>query len=77
MSGVDFLVPDLNVTNLNTDVSGLFFQNAVLPTLADMSHDIVVEVAKSAINKVFLFYSDDTNGVSLESTIYQISPALT
>jgi|TARA_Y100000389_G_C17345404_1_gene455575 hypothetical protein len=67
MSGVDFLVPDLNVTNLATDVSGLFFQDAVAPTLADMSHNIDVEVAKSSINKVFLFYSDDTNGVSLES----------
>jgi hypothetical protein len=67
MSGVDFLVPVLNVTNLNTDVSGLFFQNAVLPTLTDMSHNIDVEVAKSSINKVFLFYSDDTNGGSLDS----------
>ena len=67
MSGVDFLVPELNVTNLNTDVSGLFFQNAVLPTLTDMSHNIDVEVAKSSINKVFLFYSDDTNGGSLDS----------
>lgn len=65
--GVDFLVPDFNVTNITTDVSGLFFQDAVAPTLADMSHNIDVEVAKSAINKVFLFYSDDTNGVSLES----------
>ena len=67
MSGVDFLVPELNVTNLNTDVSGLFFQNAVLPTLTDMSHNIDVEVAKSSINKVFLFYSNDTNGSPLES----------
>tara|TARA_Y100000816_G_scaffold8194_1_gene5250 strand:- start:1127 stop:2044 length:918 start_codon:yes stop_codon:yes gene_type:complete len=67
MSGVDFLVPELNVTNLNTEVSGNFFQDAVLPTLTDMSHNIDVEVAKSSINKVFLFYSDDTNAGSLDS----------
>jgi hypothetical protein len=58
MSGVDFLVPELNVTDINTDISALFFQDAVTPTLDDMSFNIDVEIAKSSINKIFLFNSD-------------------
>ena len=61
-ANVEFVVPELSVTDLPTDVSGLFFHEAVKPTLTDMSHNIEVEVEKDRMNQIFLFFSDDTSG---------------
>lgn len=52
---VDFILPDLTVSSILTEISGQFFQGAVAPTLGDISHSIIVNVAKSQVNKLFLF----------------------
>lgn len=59
---VNFILPDLTVTGLLTEVSGQFFQGAVAPTLEDMSYQLVLNADVSYLNQIFLFYSDNTTG---------------
>lgn len=69
----DYILPALNVDDLLTEVSGQFFQNAVLPTLTDVSHNISVDIDKAVMNQIFLFYSDDTSGNSLDDDLSDLS----
>lgn len=59
---VNFILPDLTVTGLLTDISGQFFEGAVTPTLEDMSYQLVLNADVSYLNQLFLFYSDNTTG---------------
>jgi hypothetical protein len=67
MSGTDFIASELNVDNINTDVSGQFVHGDLQQPLDDASNNLTLYVSKSKMNQIFLFYSDDTNGGSLES----------
>ena len=67
MPGTDFIAPELNVDNINTDVSGQFVHGDLQQPLDDVSNNLTLYVSKSKMNQIFLFYSDDTNGGSLES----------
>ena len=58
----DFSLSSLNVY-INTDVSGLFFQDRIVDINQDVSYHINIQADISALNKIFLFYSDDTSGV--------------
>ena len=67
MPRTDFIAPELNVDNINTDVSGQFVHGDLQQPLDDASNNLTLYVSKSKMNQIFLFYSDDTNGGSLES----------
>lgn len=67
MPRTDFIAPELNVDNINTDVSGQFVHGDLQQPLDDVSNNLTLYVSKSKMNQIFLFYSDDTNGGSLES----------
>ena len=58
---VEFILPDLTISSILTGVSGQFFEGAVPPTLTgDISHQILVNAPKDQLNKIFLFFTDNT-----------------
>jgi hypothetical protein len=73
MSGTDFIAPELNVNNINTDVSGEFVHGNVQTTLDDASNNLTLYVSKSKMNQIFLFYSDNTTGNDSASDLSDFS----
>lgn len=54
----DFTLSSLNIY-INTDVSGIFFQDSSVHVNQYVSYNINIQSYISTLNKLFLFYSDN------------------
>ena len=68
----DFSLSALNVY-INTEISGLFFQEAITPQLQDTSYQINVRVSTNSVNQLFLFHTSNTLGDTIESDLTDLS----
>ena len=68
----DFSLSALNVY-INTEISGLFFQEAITPQLEDTSYQINVRVSTNSVNQLFLFHTSNTLGNTIESDLTDLS----
>lgn len=57
-----FSLSALNIY-INTDVSGLFFQDRIIDVNQDVSYHINIQADILTLNKLFLFYSDNTTDI--------------
>lgn len=62
-----FFLPDMNISNIYTNIKGTYYETNFDDFLDDMSYNIICNANIYYLNKIFLFYiNDDNNNLNNE-----------